>query len=105
MGKDNEYKGTISLADTYPIESGLPIPLCWMIVAGEEHSENKDGFAKYIMDKIEENKTSRSRKFKLKQVDEINDSLIVKYYEAFKSLSHYKLPTINILQKTIENES
>lgn len=99
----NEYEGTISLTETYPIESGLPIPLCWMIVAGEEHGEDKDGFAKCIMDKIEENKTSR--KFKLKQVDEINDGLIVKYYEAFKRLSHYKVPTINILQETIENES
>ena len=101
--KDNEYEGTISLADTYPIESGLPIPLYWMIAAGEEHSEDKDGFAKCIMDKIEENKTSI--KFRLKQMDEINDSLIVKYYEAFKSLSHYKIPTINILQETIDNES
>lgn len=55
------------------------------------------------MDKIEENKTFR--KFKLKQVDEINDGLIVKYYEAFKSLAHYKVPTINILQETIDNES
>ena len=100
---DNEYEGTISLAETYPIESGLPIPLCWMIAAGEEYSEDKDGFAKCIMDKIEENKASR--KFKLKQVDEINDSLIVKRFEAFKSLSHYKIPTINILQETIDNES
>ncbi len=103
VNTDNEYKGTISLTETYPIESELPIPLCWMIVAGEEHSEDKDGFVKCIMDKIEENKTSR--KFKLKQVDEINDGLIVKYYEAFKSLSHYKVPTINILQETIDNES
>lgn len=103
VNTDNEYEGTISLTETYPIESGLPIPLCWMIVAGEEHGEDKDGFAKCIMDKIEENKTSR--KFKLKQVDEINDDLIVKYYEAFKRLSHYKVPTINILQETIENES
>lgn len=103
VNTDNEYEGTISLTETYPIESGLPIPLCWMIVAGEEHGEDKDGFAKCIMDKIEENKTSR--KFKLKQVDEINDGLIVKYYEAFKRLSHYKVPTINILQETIENES
>jgi len=102
VNTDNEYKGTISLTETYPIESELPIPLCWMIVAGEEHSEDKDGFVKCIMDKIEENKTSR--KFKLKQVDEINDGLIVKYYEAFKSLSHYKVPTINILQETIDNE-
>lgn len=31
--------------------------------------------------------------------------MIVKYYEAFKRLSHYKVPTINILQETIENES
>ena len=100
---DNEYEGTISLAEAYPIESGLPIPLCWMIAAGEEYSEDKDGFAKCIMDKIEENKASR--KFKLKQVDEINDSLIVKRFEAFKSLSHYKIPTINILQETIDNES
>ena len=100
---DNEYEGTISLAETYPIESGLPIPLCWMVAAGEEHSEDKDGFAKCIMDKIEENKASK--KFKLKQVDEINDSLIVKCYKAFKSLSHYKIPTINILQETIDNES
>lgn len=103
VNTDNEYEGTISLTETYPIESGLPIPLCWMIAAGEEHSEDKDGFAKCIMDKIEENKTSR--KFKLKQVDEINDGLIVKYYEAFKSLAHYKVPTINILQETIDNES
>ena len=103
VNTDNEYKGTISLTETYPIESELPIPLCWMIVAGEEHSEDKDGFVKCIMDKIEDNKTSR--KFKLKQVDEINDGLIVKYYEAFKSLSHYKVPTINILQETIDNES
>lgn len=103
VNTDNEYKGTISLTETYPIESELSIPLCWMIVAGEEHSEDKDGFVKCIMDKIEENKTSR--KFKLKQVDEINDGLIVKYYEAFKSLSHYKVPTINILQETIDNES
>ena len=103
VNTDNEYEGTISLTETYPIESGLPIPLCWMIAAGEEHSEDKDGFAKCIMDKIEENKTSR--KFKLKQVDEINDGLIVKYYEAFKSLVHYKVPTINILQETIDNES
>ena len=102
VNTDNEYKGAISLTETYPIESELPIPLCWMIVAGEEHSEDKDGFVKCIMDKIEENKTSR--KFKLKQVDEINDGLIVKYYEAFKSLSHYKVPTINILQETIDNE-
>lgn len=102
VNTDNEYKGTISLTETYPMESELPIPLCWMIVAGEEHSEDKDGFVKCIMDKIEENKTSR--KFKLKQVDEINDGLIVKYYEAFKSLSHYKVPTINILQETIDNE-
>lgn len=103
VNTDNEYEGTISLTETYPIESGLPIPLCWMIAAGEEHSEDKDGFAKCIMDKIEENKTSR--KFKLKQVDEISDGLIVKYYEAFKSLAHYKVPTINILQETIDNES
>lgn len=103
ISTDNEYKGTIKLADTYPIESGLPIPLCWMIVAGEEHSEDKDGFAKCIMDKIKENKVSRT--FKLKKVDEINDGLIVKYYEAFKNLLHYKVPTINILQETIDNES
>ena len=38
-------------------------------------------------------------------MDEINGGLIVRYYEAFKSLSHYKVPTINILQETIDYES
>ena len=100
---DNEYEDTISLAETYPIESGLPIPLYWMIAAGEEHSEDKDGFVKYIMDKIEENKVSRM--FKLKEVVEINGSLIAKYHKAFSRLLCYKVPTICIDQETIDKES
>lgn len=100
---DNEYEGMISLAETYPIESGLPIPLYWMIAAGEEHSEDKDGFVKYIMDKIEENKVSRM--FKLKEVVEINGSLIAKYHKAFSRLLCYKVPTICVDQEIIDKES
>lgn len=99
--KENDYEGEISLTETYPIESGLPIPLCWMIAASDEQSEN--GFAKCIMDKIEENKASR--KFKLKNEDGIISSLIAKYYKVFKRLSCYRVPTIRIELETIEKES
>lgn len=99
--KENDYEGEISLTETYPIESGLPIPLCWMIAASDEQSEN--GFAKCIMDKIEENKASR--KFKLKNEDGIISSLIAKYYKVFKRLSCYRVPTIRIELETIEKEN
>lgn len=99
--KENDYEGEISLTETYPTESGLPIPLCWMIAASDEQSEN--GFAKCIMDKIEENKASR--KFKLKSEDGIISSLIAKYYKVFKRLSCYRVPTIRIELETIEKES
>ena len=103
VNTDDEYKGIISLTETYPIESGVPIPLCWMVAAGEEYSEDKYGFAEYIMDKIGENKVSRM--FKLKNVDEINACLIAKYHDVFKRLSSFKVPTIRIDQETINKES
>lgn len=101
--KDNEYEGEISLTETYPVESGCPIPLCWMIAAGEEHHEDKDAFAKCVMEKIEENKSSR--KFKLKNLSEINASLISEFHEPFRRLSSYKIPTIPIAQEIIDKES
>lgn len=105
FGVDHDkYEGEISLAKTYPVESGLPIPLGWMIAAGEEYSEDRDSFAKFIMDKIEENQSSR-QVFKLKRVDEINSSLIAKYHDVFSRLSCYKVPTIYIDQETIDKES
>ena len=72
-----------------------------MIAAGEE--DCKDKFVKFIKDKIEENKATH--KFKLKKDDEINDSLIAKYYESFKNLPSYKVPTIYINRETIDKES
>lgn len=99
--KYDDYECEISLSETYPKESGLPVPLSWMIAAGEE--DCKDKFVKFIKDKVEENKATH--KFKLKKVDEINDSLIAKYYESFKDLPSYKVPTIYINQETIDKES
>ena len=99
--KYDDYECEISLSETYPKESGLPVPLSWMIAAGEE--DCKDKFVKFIKDKVEENKATH--KFKLKKVDEINDSLIAKYYESFKNLPSYKVPTIYINQETIDKES
>lgn len=101
--KDDEYKGEISLTETYPVESGCPIPLYWMIAAGEEHHEDKDAFAKCVMEKIEENKNSR--KFKLKNLSEISASLISEFHEPFRSLPSFKIPTIPIDQKIIDKES
>ena len=99
--KYDDYECEISLSETYPKESGLPVPLSWMIAAGEE--DCKDKFVKFIKDKVEENMATH--KFKLKKVDEINDSLIAKYYESFKDLPSYKVPTIYINQETIDKES
>ena len=101
--KDNEYNGEISLTETYPVESGCPIPLCWMIAAGEEHHEGKDAFAKCVMEKIEENETSR--KFKLKNLSEISASLISEFHESFRRLPSFKVSTILIKQEIIDKES
>lgn len=98
--KADQYKGEISLTETYPVESGFPVPLQWMISAGEKLGEKE--FVDYIQNKIIGND---SREFLLKNAGEIDGNVIAKYYDAFHGLLRYEVPTIYIDQETINNES
>ena len=102
MSGKNIYKEDISLSETYPVKSGLPLPLSWLLEAGEKSNGNKDVFTQIIQGKIEENKTNHL--FRLKE-ETISDDLIAKYQTVFESVSHYLVPTIYLEQSIIDKES
>lgn len=102
MSGKNIYKEGISLSETYPIKSGLPLPLSWFLDAGEKSNGNKEVFIQIIQGKIEENKTNHL--FRLKE-ETISDDVIAKYQTVFESVSHYLVPTIYLEQSIIDKES
>ena len=102
MSGKNIYKEGVSLSETYPVKSGLPLPLFWLLEAGEKSNGNKDVFTQIVQDKIEENK--KNHLFRLKE-EIISDDLIAKYQTVFESVSHYLVPTIYLEQSIIDKES
>ena len=99
MEGKNIYKKGISLSETYPVKSGLPLPLCWLLEAGARSKGDRDVFTKFIRDKITE-KTINPL-FRLKDV-KIDDDLIAKYQTIFESAAQYLVPTIYLEQNIID---
>lgn len=102
MSGKNIYKEGISLSETYPVKSGLPLPLFWLLEAGEKSNGNKDVFTQIVQSKIEENR--KNHRFRLKE-EIISADLIAKYQTVFESVSHYLVPTIYLEQSIIDKES
>ena len=96
------YKTDISLSETYPVKSGLPLPLFWLLDAGEKSNGNNDVFTQIIQGRIKENKANHL--FRLKE-ETIPDDVIAKYRTVFESVSHYLVPTIYLEQSIIDKES
>lgn len=103
MEGKNIYREGISLSETYPVTSGLPLPLCWLLEAGAISKGQRDIFTKFIRKKITENKTKKS--FRLKDERNVDDDLIAKYQAVFESAAEYLVPTIYLEQDIIDNES
>lgn len=101
MEGKNIYRDGISLSETYPVKSGLPLPLCWLLEAGARSKGNQDVFIKFIRDKITE-KTNNPL-FRLKYV-KIDDDLIAKYQAVFEAAAEYLVPTIYLGQNIIDKE-
>lgn len=102
MSGKNFYKEGISLSETYPVKSGLPLPLCWLLEAGEKSNGDRDVFTQFIQDKVKDNKTNHL--FRLKE-EIISDDLIAKYQSIFEAVSRYMVPTIYLEQSIIDKES
>ena len=102
MKDKNIYKDGISLSETYPVKSGLPLPLCWLLEAGARSKGNRDVFTKFIRDKITENTINPL--FRLKDVRTIDDDLIAKYQAVFEAAAEYLVPTIYLEQNIIDKE-
>lgn len=100
-GKDI-YKEDISLSKTYPVRSGLPLPLCWFLEAGEKSNGNREVFTQIIQGKIKENRTNHL--FRLKE-DIVSDDIIAKYQTIFEDVARYQVPTIYLEQSIIDKES
>lgn len=98
----NIYKEGISLSKTYPIKSGLPLPLFWLLDAGEKSNGNRSVFVNSIRERIIENQDKHT--FRLKEEDPTDD-LLLKYQTIFEAVSRYKVPTIYLEQSIIDQES
>lgn len=101
VGK-NLYNSDISLSATYPVRSGMPLPLFWLLEAGEKSNGNKDVFTQIIQDRVKDNKTNHL--FRLKN-EFIPDELIAKYQTVFETVAQYLVPTIYLEQSIIDKES
>jgi len=98
----NIYNEEISLGDTYPVRSGLPVPLFWLLEAGKQSNGDPHTFAEYIYRKIQDNK--KTLLFKLKEND-IPFELLEKYRPSFEAVVNYFVPTIYLEQNIIDGES
>ena len=98
----NIYKDGISLSETYPVRSGLPLPLFWLLEAGEKSNGDRKVFTQVIHDRIEENKTKHL--FRLKE-ESFPDDDIAQYQTVFEAVSRYVVPTIYLEQSIIDKES
>lgn len=102
LSNKNIYKNDISLSETYPVKSGLPIPLSWLLEAGEKSNGNRNVFTQLIQDKIKDNESDNL--FKLKEIN-VPDNLIAKYQSVFERVARYHVPTIYLDQSIIDHES
>jgi hypothetical protein len=102
MSGKNIYKKDIFLSETYPVKSGLPLPLFWLLEAGEKSNGDRAVFTQIIQGKIIENRTNHF--FRLKE-EIIPDELIAKYQTVFEDVSKYLVPTIYLEQRIIDKES
>ena len=102
MDGKNIYKDDISLSETYPVKSGLPLPLFWLLEAGEKSNGDRDVFTQIIQGKIKENETTHS--FRLKE-EIIPDECIAYYQTVFEAVARYQVPTIYLDQSILDNES
>ena len=98
----NIYKDGISLSETYPIKSGLPLPLFWLLEAGEKSNGDRTFFVNCIRERINDNREKHT--FRLKE-DEPTDDLLAKYQPFFEAVTHYMVPTIYLEQSIIDQES
>lgn len=96
-------KKDIILSETYPIKAGLPLPLFWFLEAGENSNGDRNKFIRIIKDKIEENKNNHY--FRLKEDIIPDDILFEKYQSVFEAVAQYRVPTIYLEQRIIDNES
>ena len=96
------YKDGISLSETYPIKSGLPLPLFWLLEAGEKSNGDRTCFVNCIRDRIQDNREKHT--FRLKK-EEPTDDLLAKYQPIFEAVTHYMVPTIYLEQSIIDQES
>ena len=96
------YKDGISLSETYPIKSGLPLPLFWLLEAGEKSNGNRDIFVNSIRKRILGNQEKHV--FRLKD-EEPTDDLLAKYQTIFEAVAQYMVPTIYLEQSIIDQES
>lgn len=102
LADKNIYKDGISLSETYPVQSGLPIPLFWLLEAGAKSNGNRSIFVDCIKAKVAKNKVVHT--FKLKD-EAIPDDLIAKYEPVFENVTQYRVPTIYLDQRVIDKES
>lgn len=100
---ENICKKDIILSETYPIKAGLPLPLFWFLEAGENSNGDRNKFIGIIKNKIEENKNNHY--FRLKEDIIPDDNLIAKYQSVFEAVAQYRVPTIYLEQRIIDNES
>lgn len=106
----NIYKDGISLSQTYPIKAGLPLPLFWLLEAGEKSNGKRDVFVNSIRERIRDNQNNRilnnqkQQTFLLKE-EEPSDDLLAHYQPVFEAVAQYMVPTIYLEQSIIDQES
>lgn len=105
----NIYQDQISLSQTYPVKSGFPLPLFWLLDAGEKANGDRDIFVRSIRERIDDNK--QKQLFKLKELkegnltDDLLEDLLAKYQPVFEAVSQYQVPSIYLSQNIIDKES
>ena len=90
----NTYNKPLSLNETYPIFSGMPIPLCWLLEAAED-SISPDDFKENVRKRA-------TSDYRLK--NEIDYERVGSFFPIFKKVIDFKVPTIYLSEDVIERE-
>ena len=102
IDSDVMRKKGIALSDTYPVNSGYPLPLCWLLEAGEKSDGNSTAFVEYVRTKIEENRKNKT--YRLIENENLSDDDIVKYKDVFEAVTKYSVHTIYLEQSLATSE-
>ncbi len=97
----NIYKDEISLLDTYPFMSKLPIPLSFFL---NSDISSKEKFTTAIESKIENMTVSWKNEFWNQENKKVLSEFVEKNFNTFESLSDYRVPFSLLRKDSFEND-